>query len=407
MHSSYPRSLFNELREGIAVSDNKGEISFTNDVWSALPSATRSMGERKLLEKIAGQYTCLDTNTLVSVINIEDTFIAVVHLEKEHLIIKDQILSSIISSMAEHKNIFEASTSAMGKLLKWRWVAVGRFDGSNEVETLAFWDKHSLIDTFTYNIIDTPCGEVIHKRTFIRINDVREKYPQDKLLNGLGVKVYAGYVYRNKYDEVLGHIFLMHDDPDVDWLLAEETLHMVSTLVGATLALTHSETEVKKQKNLAQTDSLTQLYNRFAFDVHLKDSIEDNRISLIVAMIDLDGMKHINDTLGHQGGDHLLQAFAEQIKDIGREGDHAYRFGGDEFAVIFLHSDDSQSELLFQRFQLAIEKVQAQGFKEVGASIGLASSKECKNDIQGIIKLADERMYKNKILNKKKSMNKK
>lgn len=88
---------------------------------------------------------------------------------------------------------------------------------------------------------------------------------------------------------------------------------------------------------LARTDALTGLANRVAFLERLRSAFaraERGNSAFAVLYLDLDHFKDVNDTLGHAGGDALLQAVARRLKDCVRESDATARFGGDEFAVL-------------------------------------------------------------------------
>ena len=100
---------------------------------------------------------------------------------------------------------------------------------------------------------------------------------------------------------------------------------------------------MKKLRNMAHVDALTLLSNRADFDERLTALLDfakrhDTQLGLI--MIDLDGFKQINDTLGHSAGDQLLIQFSSRIKSQIRKTDVAARVGGDEFTLI-LHPVDS------------------------------------------------------------------
>jgi len=88
---------------------------------------------------------------------------------------------------------------------------------------------------------------------------------------------------------------------------------------------------------LAHTDELTGLHNRRSFvqlaDLALERSLRSGR-PLALALIDLDGLKHVNDRYGHAAGDAALRAFADVLQSTTRRIDHAARFGGDEFALL-------------------------------------------------------------------------
>jgi diguanylate cyclase (GGDEF)-like protein len=95
--------------------------------------------------------------------------------------------------------------------------------------------------------------------------------------------------------------------------------------------------EVKRLAEIAITDPLTGLRNHRAFHEDLERSIQRvgrNNVPVSLVMLDLDGLKEVNDTLGHQAGDERLQALARALRSAERGADCAYRVGGDEFAVI-------------------------------------------------------------------------
>lgn len=90
--------------------------------------------------------------------------------------------------------------------------------------------------------------------------------------------------------------------------------------------------------HLAHHDILTDMPNRMLFVDHLKQALSRakwHKRAVAVVFVDLDRFKIVNDTLGHDAGDQLLQGIAERLKSCMREGDIAARFGGDEFAVFF------------------------------------------------------------------------
>jgi len=397
-----------DLNEAVAICNNRGEVSFSNDAWNSLPVPIREVADKKLSLLESGRFSCEATCSEISIYVITDMFVAVVHREEQQLAIKDSILNLLLICMSKHEDIFEAAATALGRFLKWRWVAVTRYIEGNKVEILALWDTDKLQNNFDYDLANTPC-EVVNKLELTnnytdspmhRFTNLSQSFSNDKFVVEHGAEVYAGYVYRDNDKNILGHMFLMHDEEQVDWHLAEEALHMVSTIIGNTLSKSKCEEEVAKHKALALTDSLTNIGNRLAFDYDLTAAMQlvngDSNESFMLAMIDLDGMKLINDSQGHDAGDRLLISFAEQLSKIGREKDKAYRLGGDEFAVIFDSAKLAQENLLRQHFQTTINEVKRQGFSDMGASIGFSDSSESYKDGKKLLKLADERMYLDK-----------
>lgn len=143
------------------------------------------------------------------------------------------------------------------------------------------------------------------------------------------------------------------------------------------------------------TDSLTGAGNRDGFTRTLHAEFE--RASrygtpFSVAVIDLDGFKLLNDSLGHDAGDRALVQVAASLRRVSRDHDRVFRWGGDEFAVILPMAGVDEAHAAVERFGRAIEEVEAAGMS-LGASIGTASFPRDGDDPTHLVKVADERMY--------------
>jgi len=152
-----------------------------------------------------------------------------------------------------------------------------------------------------------------------------------------------------------------------------------------------------KMLAITRTDHLTGIPNRHAFDQDFIQVIDQPPLKTSCAqrtlyLIDLDGMKRINDTYGHLRGDDLLRTFASYLSKIEVDECKVYRIGGDEFTIIA----HTTSEADINAAIILIEKrLDENGFDNVGISYGKANTHECKsaNDMIG---LADSRMYEYK-----------
>ncbi len=173
--------------------------------------------------------------------------------------------------------------------------------------------------------------------------------------------------------------------------------------VGSFLGLRGSNTDITDRKNiehrlthLSLHDSLTGLYNRGFFDAEM-DRLAGGRrfpISLIVA--DVDGLKQVNDQLGHVAGDQMIQHAAALLSSVFRSDDVVARIGGDEFAVLIAGADEESAVLAVQRIRLlqAERNLKNDGPKVI-LSLGVATAVE-GDSLERIFRLADERMYKDK-----------
>jgi diguanylate cyclase (GGDEF)-like protein len=105
----------------------------------------------------------------------------------------------------------------------------------------------------------------------------------------------------------------------------------------------------------AQTDGLTGLFNHATFTADLERAVQvGERFGLI--MLDLDDFKGFNDTLGHPTGDLLLQGIARALSSAGRGADRAYRYGGDEFALILPGTDAAGARAVADRVRRAVHE---------------------------------------------------
>jgi diguanylate cyclase (GGDEF)-like protein len=153
----------------------------------------------------------------------------------------------------------------------------------------------------------------------------------------------------------------------------------------------------RKQKHLfglAHFDQLTGLPNRTLLFDRLDQAISvSSRTSRTISLlfIDLDGFKPVNDTYGHEIGDHLLKEVAARLLCCIREGDTAARIGGDEFVVILLESDLDRTIGITRRILEALRTPYELGKKiisSISASIGIAEFPTHANELNALITAA-------------------
>ena len=149
---------------------------------------------------------------------------------------------------------------------------------------------------------------------------------------------------------------------------------------------------------LAYVDSLTQLANRRAFDLHIERewalTLRDG-IDSFVVVADLDGFKALNDACGHAAGDHVLRQFASALRTAARSTDIIARIGGDEFGVLLIRCDERAAHSFKVRLLQAMGEQEWPALTRVGASIGHASLLE-STSARKALERADLMMYARK-----------
>ena len=154
-----------------------------------------------------------------------------------------------------------------------------------------------------------------------------------------------------------------------------------------------------KVKYYSEFDSLTQLYNRRYGYIKIKALIDrDERRSNIfsICFIDINGLKQINDCLGHSYGDELIVTVAEVMKKQIRDEDLAVRLGGDEFLILFKDVDADESEKIWSRIVANFNEINEKEKRPyiISASHGIIEyDNNQKRAIDDLITKADEKMY--------------
>lgn len=164
----------------------------------------------------------------------------------------------------------------------------------------------------------------------------------------------------------------------------------------ASIALRNAET-LRAVAVRAETDSLTGLLNRGAFDERMAAMFADARAQpLVLVMLDLDGFKRYNDVHGHPAGDDLLRSAGRALTASVREGDLCFRYGGDEFALLLPRTDTEAARTIAERVRLSIGSIKPKGDLTVTASIGLGCSPQDAQSPESLAAATDSALYRAK-----------
>ena len=174
----------------------------------------------------------------------------------------------------------------------------------------------------------------------------------------------------------------------------------VTNYVGSLLDITEQKQSQDRIQQLAYYDQLTGLPNRQLFRDRLEQDMKRVirvKSSLALLFIDLDRFKEVNDTLGHDKGDILLNEAARRIRQHVRDSDTIARLGGDEFAIILPeYGDESSIDRVVQDVQRELETQFDLGddnMVQISCSIGIVFYPQDANNIEDLLKHADQAMY--------------
>jgi diguanylate cyclase len=153
---------------------------------------------------------------------------------------------------------------------------------------------------------------------------------------------------------------------------------------------------LKKIEHLSFYDEITGLYNRRFYEEELKRLDTKRNLPLSLVMGDVNGLKLINDSFGHEVGDELLKKAATAISKACRTDDIAARLGGDEFVIILPNSTADDSAKVVERIQGYLNKERIEGL-EISISFGFETKDDMNQDINDVFKNTENHMYRHKI----------
>ncbi|MFD1850098.1 GGDEF domain-containing protein [Oceanobacillus bengalensis] len=311
-------------------------------------------------------------------------------------------------------------------------------------------DKEHLIE-LSYNLQD---GEIFGEFNFLQVmGELEEKYPSineinilnlgglslgesanewkltaerrqafEKALNTdetIEVKVdlndsqlsYRYVPYRSKYDSGSTQdkvIEIVHSNNQLQVVLVKNQrifiIQLILVLIVTIILSLITSKWFARPVHMAFHDKLTGLKNRAAFEEDLQRQLDKNEGSIALLMFDLDNFKLVNDHLGYDQGDQLLQLVGSSVEASLPKGKTIYRLGGDEFTIIMPSSnrDDAEqiAELIMSNLNEVIKQMTELKGLHVTVSLGIAIAPDDGVDLESLYKKADIAMYKSKELGK-------
>jgi len=254
--------------------------------------------------------------------------------------------------------------------------------------------------------------------------DTRNMWASEESFNIYGIEFTSNYLplevvqecvfqeYRSLMDAAMTDLILKNEEYNVEYKIKkantgeERYVHSrallisgengsASKIVGTIQDITEWKTKEEEIKYLSYHDLLTGLYNRRFYEEEIMRLDTKRNLPMAIIMGDVNGLKLINDSLGHAMGDDLLKKVASSITLGCRADDIIARLGGDEFVVLLPRTTIQEAEQIIKRIQelLSQEKV---GNIDISVSFGYEAKNKEEDQIQAVFKDAEDHMYRHK-----------
>ena len=171
----------------------------------------------------------------------------------------------------------------------------------------------------------------------------------------------------------------------------------IDNLMATTKELTMTRIEADEMNVLAHKDALTGVGSKLAYDQQvskLTEEMAQGNARFRIVMVDMNGLKQLNDTYGHEKGNEAIRRTCSLICDVFKHSP-VYRFGGDEFVVVIRERDYDDIEELVKQFNTSAEATEGQPWEKVNAAIGYALYAG-EDTVEDVFRRADHIMYEQK-----------
>lgn len=179
------------------------------------------------------------------------------------------------------------------------------------------------------------------------------------------------------------------------FVLPRSMIYMMCMIAGYNVSkIVRSNAEhAKTMEILAEKDGMTGLYNKMKY-IRILSSENNSSRKVAVIYWDVNGLKTLNDTRGHECGDALIRVVAESVLSVTKEPAMSFRIGGDEFIMIIEDGDEAMAKSIVSEWKKSLWKLSKGCAFDVNASVGYAAG--LRKNLKEVVNAADKMMYEDK-----------
>ncbi|RKF17439.1 EAL domain-containing protein [Alginatibacterium sediminis] len=313
---------------------------------------------------------------------------------KQHRALLESVAKGVSYTIGQQ--FYEKLTLQLSEIFTAKYCYIGVVsENSKRVSTKSFAVDQCISTNFSYELINTPCANVLENKTCIYRKGVQALFSQDQLLVDMEIESYIGMPIRNSNGVQIGIIVLLDTKP-LDF--PSHTLDVLDIFAARAGAELERETAENTIRRLAYEDYLTQLPNRVTAYEYLEQLCRQNQTeesSIHLYLIDLDHFKVVNDALGHDIGDDVLRSFSRELQSQLPNDIFISRIGGDEFLIIDIKSSEFRLSKALKNV-LGEPMVIGDHVIEVNASVGMAVVPQSSQSVLGMLRFAELALYQAK-----------
>lgn len=264
---------------------------------------------------------------------------------------------------------------------------------SHRLQTLTLSDSEDLGSDVVLLKLSMRDGNRLPECTFSKLGTL----PDYIYRNSSHIYIYSPLYFENK---AFGYIALAYENNQIQYPFTFFSWLMnINTMLKSIVDKRNMGLLITRLEDIYTKDDLTGLYNRQGFKLvsdRFLEEAEQQKKSLFVAVFDLDGLKTINDTYGHQEGNFAIQVLGHALESVVSENDICARLGGDEFYILGTDYTEEEANLLLNRVEKYLNNYNRLHTKsyEISASGGyFITSEFVLSDLQELFDRADRQMY--------------